>query len=87
MTEAEQCGWLVDRFGVSWQIRPENMGALIQRPGAFARLLNMKKNRRLRIVKYGGLQQLLNIPLSNSAISGGRRPVERFSIIPCLPMV
>jgi predicted 3-demethylubiquinone-9 3-methyltransferase (glyoxalase superfamily) len=24
--EAEQCGWLKDRFGVSWQIIPDNMG-------------------------------------------------------------
>lgn len=41
--EAEQCGWLVDRFGVSWQIVPENMGDLMQRPGAYQRLLEMKK--------------------------------------------
>jgi len=24
--EAEQCGWLKDKYGVSWQIVPENMG-------------------------------------------------------------
>lgn len=41
--EAEQCGWLVDRFGVSWQIVPANMGELMQRPGAYQRMLKMKK--------------------------------------------
>jgi len=41
--EAEQCGWLADRFGFSWQIVPENMGELMQRPGAYARMLDMHK--------------------------------------------
>ena len=41
--EAEQCGWLVDRFGVSWQIVPARMGELMERPDAFARMLEMKK--------------------------------------------
>lgn len=41
--EAEQCGWLVDQFGVSWQIVPENMGSLMQHPGAYQRMLSMKK--------------------------------------------
>lgn len=41
--EAEQCGWLADEFGVSWQIVPENMGELMQHPGAFERMLQMKK--------------------------------------------
>jgi predicted 3-demethylubiquinone-9 3-methyltransferase (glyoxalase superfamily) len=41
--EAEQCGWVVDRYGVSWQIVPQNMGELMQHPGAFARMLDMKK--------------------------------------------
>lgn len=41
--DAEQCGWLVDRFGVSWQVVPENMGELLKRPGAYDRMLEMKK--------------------------------------------
>lgn len=41
--EAEQCGWLVDRFGVSWQIVPRDMGELMERPGAFQRMLDMTK--------------------------------------------
>jgi predicted 3-demethylubiquinone-9 3-methyltransferase (glyoxalase superfamily) len=41
--EAEQCGWLVDRFGVSWQIVPATMDELMQRPGAYQKMLNMKK--------------------------------------------
>jgi predicted 3-demethylubiquinone-9 3-methyltransferase (glyoxalase superfamily) len=27
--DAEQCGWLKDKFGISWQIVPENMGELL----------------------------------------------------------
>ncbi len=41
--EAEQCGWLVDRFGVSWQIVPQDMGELLRHPGAYQRMLDMKK--------------------------------------------
>jgi predicted 3-demethylubiquinone-9 3-methyltransferase (glyoxalase superfamily) len=41
--EAEQCGWLVDRFGVSWQIVPAMMDELMQRPGAYQKMLGMKK--------------------------------------------
>jgi predicted 3-demethylubiquinone-9 3-methyltransferase (glyoxalase superfamily) len=27
--EAEQCGWLMDKFGLSWQIVPETMSELL----------------------------------------------------------
>ena len=41
--EAEQCGWCADRFGVSWQLVPANLGELMAAPGAFPKLMEMKK--------------------------------------------
>jgi len=41
--EAEQCGWCKDKFGLSWQIVPANIDELMERPGAFAKMSNMKK--------------------------------------------
>lgn len=41
--EAEQCGWCRDKFGVSWQIIPANMGELLQTPAAVQRMMRMKK--------------------------------------------
>ncbi len=38
-----QCGWCKDKYGLSWQIVPENMGELMKRPNAFAKLMEMKK--------------------------------------------
>lgn len=41
-----QCGWLKDRYGLSWQIVPSDMGAIMTGPGAdraMAALLKMKK--------------------------------------------
>ncbi len=41
--EAEICGWLADRAGVSWQILPENIGELMERPNAHQKLMGMSK--------------------------------------------
>lgn len=41
--EAEQCGWLQDKYGVSWQIVPHNLNELLKRPGAYGRFMEMKK--------------------------------------------
>lgn len=41
--EAEQCGWCKDQFGLSWQIVPADLGELMQRPDAYAHMMQMKK--------------------------------------------
>lgn len=47
--QESQCGWLKDRFGVSWQIVPDGLGALIADPDparaarALQALMTMKK--------------------------------------------
>jgi predicted 3-demethylubiquinone-9 3-methyltransferase (glyoxalase superfamily) len=41
--DAEQCGWCKDRFGVSWQIIPANMGELTQRPEQIQVMMRQKK--------------------------------------------
>jgi len=41
--EAEQCGWCKDKFGLSWQIVPENMEELMRKPDAYKKMMEMKK--------------------------------------------
>jgi len=47
--ESEQCGWLKDKFGLSWQIIPKQMGDLLTSPNtkkslaATNAMLKMKK--------------------------------------------
>jgi len=38
-----QCGWLKDKFGLSWQIVPARLPELIQHPKAMQAMLGMKK--------------------------------------------
>jgi predicted 3-demethylubiquinone-9 3-methyltransferase (glyoxalase superfamily) len=41
--ESEQCGWCKDKFGLSWQIIPENMGELLRNNKAIQAMLKMHK--------------------------------------------
>jgi len=38
-----QCGWLKDKFGISWQVVPARIGELIQHPRAMQAMMGMKK--------------------------------------------
>ena len=37
------CGWLKDKFGLSWQIIPARLGELIRNPEAVRAMMGMKK--------------------------------------------
>ena len=41
--ESEQCGWCKDKYGLSWQIVPENMAELMTKPDAFKTLMQQHK--------------------------------------------
>lgn len=41
--EAEQCGWVKDQYGLSWQIVPANLGELQQNPAQIQAMMQMKK--------------------------------------------
>ena len=41
--QAMACGWLTDRFGLCWQIVPQNIGELISRPKAMEAMMGMVK--------------------------------------------
>jgi predicted 3-demethylubiquinone-9 3-methyltransferase (glyoxalase superfamily) len=38
-----QCGWLTDRFGLSWQVVPANISELLSHPRAMQAMMGMKK--------------------------------------------
>lgn len=43
---SEQCGWLKDRYGVSWQIVPAVIGELMSDPAKGERVLKRKSGKR-----------------------------------------
>jgi predicted 3-demethylubiquinone-9 3-methyltransferase (glyoxalase superfamily) len=43
VAESEQCGWLKDKFGLSWQIVPGNMDELLKSEKALQTMLKMHK--------------------------------------------
>jgi len=38
-----QCGWLKDKFGLSWQVTPARIGELVSHPKAMQAMMTMKK--------------------------------------------
>ena len=40
---ASQCGWCIDKFGLRWQIIPENLNELMSKPGALEIMMRQKK--------------------------------------------
>jgi predicted 3-demethylubiquinone-9 3-methyltransferase (glyoxalase superfamily) len=38
-----QCGWLTDKFGLSWQVVPRDLGGLVKHPKAMQAMMGMQK--------------------------------------------
>ena len=43
VSESEQCGWCKDKFGLSWQVVPENIEELMKNPGGWDTMMKQKK--------------------------------------------
>jgi predicted 3-demethylubiquinone-9 3-methyltransferase (glyoxalase superfamily) len=41
--EESVCGWLKDKYGISWQVAPVDIETLMKKPGAFKTLMQQKK--------------------------------------------
>jgi predicted 3-demethylubiquinone-9 3-methyltransferase (glyoxalase superfamily) len=41
--EESQCGWCIDKFGLRWQVLPENLGELMSKPNAWEVMMNQQK--------------------------------------------
>jgi predicted 3-demethylubiquinone-9 3-methyltransferase (glyoxalase superfamily) len=41
--EESVCGWLKDKYGISWQVAPANMEELMKKPDAFKTMMQQKK--------------------------------------------
>ena len=41
--QESECGWCKDKFGVSWQVVPENMGELVKSEAGMKVFMEMKK--------------------------------------------
>ena len=41
--EESVCGWLKDKYGVSWQVAPDNMEELMKKQNAFRTMMQQKK--------------------------------------------
>jgi len=55
--EIEQCGWLKDKFGVSWQIVPTVLGKLLNDPDVEKARRVMKAMLQMTKIDIKGLKQ------------------------------
>jgi predicted 3-demethylubiquinone-9 3-methyltransferase (glyoxalase superfamily) len=54
--EPGQCGWLKDKFGMSWQVVPKQLGELMQNPDQAKATAVMQAMRDMKKIEIAGLQ-------------------------------
>lgn len=55
--ESEQCGWIKDKYGVSWQIIPKQMGELLSSPDKKKAMAVMNVMLEMKKIDIAGLQK------------------------------
>jgi len=55
--EQQQCGWLKDKYGVTWQIVPTALGELLSNPDAAKAQRVMQAMLQMNMLDINGLQQ------------------------------
>ena len=41
--EESQCGWCIDKYGLRWQVLPQNLNELMNKPNSFKVMMGQKK--------------------------------------------
>ncbi len=41
--QTSACGWLTDKYGISWQVVPANMGEIVDNPKTMQAMMKMTK--------------------------------------------
>lgn len=41
--EESQCGWCVDKYGLRWQVLPQNLNEIMNQPNSFKIMMGQKK--------------------------------------------
>ncbi|MEI7595707.1 MAG: VOC family protein [Bacteroidota bacterium] len=41
--EESQCGWCIDKYGLRWQVLPNNLGELMSKPNSFDIMMKQRK--------------------------------------------
>jgi predicted 3-demethylubiquinone-9 3-methyltransferase (glyoxalase superfamily) len=60
--EAQQCGWVKDRYGVSWQIIPKALTEMLLHPDVTRTARVMQAMLQMRKLDLGALQQAFQAP-------------------------
>ncbi len=57
---AQQCGWLKDKYGLSWQVVPANIGAMMTHPDPAVREQGMSAVMKMKKFDMNELQRIYN---------------------------